>query len=98
MVGVAVLISQLAVGFVTGNLGHAHPVLLSGADAHRDLIFDIDDRIGGDARLHQPAEQQVLILIGCGAAVNFVDGALVLALGQLEVIRAGGFWAQRTIG
>jgi hypothetical protein len=38
-------VGQFAVGLVPGNLGHTDPVLLSGADAHRDKILDIDHRV-----------------------------------------------------
>src|SRR5208282_3008403 len=55
-------VRELAVRLVTRNLRDAHAILLPGADAHRGPAFHVDDRIAGDARFHQPPEQQVVQL------------------------------------
>ena len=75
----------LGVGLVHGDLGHAHPVLLAGADGHGAAVLDVDDRVRSDPVLHRPAEEHVLDFPFARLALAGVSGALVGGLRGLQV-------------
>ncbi len=81
-------VGVFGVGLEDGDLGHPHPVLLAGADAHGGPVFDEDDRIGGDALLHPPAEEQVVVFPVGGLPKAAVKLPLVRGLGGFEVCPA----------
>ena len=56
-------VRMLRVGLVARDLGDAHAVLLARADADRHAVLDVEDRVGGDARLDEPAEDEVGALL-----------------------------------
>ena len=69
-------VGVLDIGLVHGDLGHADPVLLAGADAHGAAVLDIEYRVGGDAVLHGPAEDHVVDLPLAGVALAAIFPAL----------------------
>jgi len=81
----AVSVGQLPVGLVTGDFGHAHPVLLPGADTDGHPVFDINHGIGGDARFHQPPEEHVGKFLFRRLPPDLIRLAFVIAGRQLEI-------------
>ena len=51
---------MLRVGFVAGDFGDAHAILLARADADGRAVLHVEDGVGGDARLDEPPEEKVV--------------------------------------
>ena len=83
-------VGVLGVGLEDRDLGHPHPVLFAGADAHGAAVLDENHRVGGDALLHPPAEEEVFVLRGGGLAHAAVFLALMGGRGGLEVLLSSG--------
>ena len=62
-----------------------------GADAHSGTVLHVDHRVAGDARFHQPAEQQVVQLLPVGVPLDCVLPALPRGLRPGENHRHRGF-------
>mgnify|MGYP005654699229 CR=1 FL=1 len=76
--------SPLSNAFVVALVATA--VLLAGADAHRDQVLDVQDRVRGHAGFDQPAKEQVLIFAFGRLPLHAVDLALVGGLGGPEIV------------
>ena len=60
----------LGVSLEDRYLGHAHPVLFAGADAHRAFVLDVKNGVGGHPLLDRPAEIHVSQLFFGGRPFN----------------------------
>ena len=56
-------VRMLRVRLVARNLRDADAVLLARADADRHAVLHVEDRVGRHARLDEPAEHEVLVLL-----------------------------------
>ena len=81
-----IAVGQFTIGLVPGDFGHAHPVLLTGADADGGLILDINNRIGSNSRFDQPAEHHVPVFLVRGHTFDTVFFALVGTFGRQQIV------------